>query len=56
MFARWERTTLPDLSQYFHIDADDEALLAARSWRWLRAQIIALLDIPESRLSRALDT
>lgn len=44
---------LPDLEQYFRIDAYDLDALE-RPWRWLRAQIIALLDIPDSRLSRSL--
>lgn len=44
---------LPDLEQYLRIDAYDLDDLD-RPWRWLRAQIIALLDIPDSRLSRSL--
>jgi len=53
VFAGWDRLILPDLSQQFGIDGYDlEAL--DRPWRWLRAQIIALLDIPDSRLARAL--
>jgi len=60
VFSNWERWTLPDLAQYPHIDAYDLDAVrvygqpADRPWRWLRGQIIALLDIPDSRLARAL--
>lgn len=53
MFTGWDRLILPDLSQHFRIDAYDLDALD-RPWRWLRAQIIALLDIPDSRLARSL--
>jgi hypothetical protein len=39
----------------YGIDLDDRELLRARSWRWLRARIIGLLDLPESRLYRILN-
>ncbi|ROO51080.1 hypothetical protein EDC02_5944 [Micromonospora sp. Llam0] len=42
-----------DLHQHYGIDADDRALMRARSWRWLQARITGLLSI-ESRLQRAL--
>lgn len=54
MFEQWDRYTLPDLAQFFHIDGLDDATLA-RPWRWLHAHLLALLDIPDSRLARALD-
>lgn len=60
VFTEWERITLPDLVERFGIDAYDLDALsihgqpADRPWRWLRAQIIALLDNAETRLARAL--
>lgn len=53
VFGNWERWILPDLAQYPRIDAYDLEEID-RPWRWLRWQIIALLDIPDSRLARAL--
>lgn len=54
MFTHWDRHVLPDLQQYFRIDAYDLDEVH-RPWRWLRTFILALLDIPDSRLLRALD-
>lgn len=31
----------------FGIDVDDGALMGARSWRWLRARVLSLLDRPD---------
>lgn len=53
VFTGWHRRTLPDLSQFYGIDAD--SVLEERSWRWLRGHIIALLDIPDSRINRFFD-
>ena len=53
VFTEWDRWTLPDLREYFTIDAYDLAAID-RPWRWLRAHIIALLDNPNTRLARAL--
>ena len=54
MFRDWERFVLPDLEQYFRLDAYDLAEVE-RPWRWLRNQILALLDIPDSRVARSID-
>lgn len=35
----------------FGIDVDDDALMAARSWRWLRARVLSLLDRPPRYLT-----
>lgn len=44
-----------DLHEHYGIDLEDEALLAARSWRWLRARIHGLLNgTKPTRLSEAL--
>ncbi|TBO59898.1 hypothetical protein EYS09_09770 [Streptomyces kasugaensis] len=42
-----------DLHEIYGVDLSDRALLRARSWRWLRVRILALLSA-ESRLARAL--
>jgi hypothetical protein len=39
----------------YGIDLDDRDLLQARTWRWLKARIVGLLDGTESRLFRALN-
>jgi len=39
------------LHDTFGIDVDDEALMKARSWRWLRTRISALLDTPPQHVS-----
>jgi len=31
----------------FGIDVDDAALMCSRSWRWLHARILSLLDRPD---------
>jgi hypothetical protein len=31
----------------FGIDVDDAALMGARSWRWLHARVLSLLDRPD---------
>lgn len=60
VFGNWERWTLPDLAQYLQIDAYDLDAVTIHGqpcdhpWRWLRGQILALLDIPDARLTRAL--
>jgi hypothetical protein len=33
------------------VDVEDQALMRSRSWRWLRARIVALLNA-ETRLNR----
>jgi hypothetical protein len=38
----------------FGIDVDDPDLMAARTWRWLRARIVALQTSPGTRLARSL--
>jgi hypothetical protein len=38
----------------YGIDLDDRDLLRARTWRWLKARILGLLDEPDSRLYRTL--
>ncbi len=53
-FTYWDRYVVPDLEQYFRVDAYDLDELT-RPWRWLRSHVIALLDIHDSRLARALD-
>ncbi|WDH77934.1 hypothetical protein PTQ19_10410 [Microbacterium esteraromaticum] len=53
MFGNWDRYILADLATFPRIDAYDLDAID-RPWRWLRWQIIALLDIPETRLARAL--
>lgn len=55
MFTRWERYTVPDLREYFHIDAWWDSPDMDRSWRWLRGHILSLADIPQSRIARALE-
>ncbi|RLV56087.1 hypothetical protein D9V41_09235 [Aeromicrobium phragmitis] len=35
-----------DLHEVYGIDVDDRGLMRARSWRWLRTRIHALLDRP----------
>ncbi|WEB44011.1 hypothetical protein MOV08_35185 [Streptomyces yunnanensis] len=42
-----------DLHEIYGVDLGDRALLRARSWRWLRVRILALLSA-ESRLARVL--
>ncbi|MGW2586819.1 hypothetical protein ACWCYZ_36975 [Streptomyces virginiae] len=42
-----------DLHEVYGIDVGDPGLLQARSWRWLRTRILALLSA-ESRLARVL--
>jgi hypothetical protein len=42
-----------DLHQVYGIDMEDRALLRARSWRWLRVRIAALLSM-DSRIYRQL--
>lgn len=37
------------------IDVDDDALMAARTWRWLRTRIFGLAADPSTRLARALN-
>ena len=44
-----------DLHEVYGIDLDDRGLLRARTWRWLKARIVGLLDDTESRLFRALN-
>ena len=39
----------------YGIDLDDRELLRARTWRWLRARIVGLLDDHQSRLYRILN-
>ena len=39
----------------YGIDLDDRQLLQARTWRWLRARILGLLDQSDSRLYRILN-
>lgn len=34
------------MHEQFGIDVDDKALMKARSWRWLRTRVSALLDTP----------
>jgi hypothetical protein len=55
VFTTWDTVTTQDLAQYFHIDTDDDAAMAAKSWRWLRGRILALCDIPDSRLRYHID-
>jgi hypothetical protein len=38
----------------YGIDVDDEQLMTARSWRWLRVRIDGLFNIPDTRIWRAL--
>lgn len=35
-----------DLHDTYGIDCGDDALLEHRSWRWLRARVLGLLDVP----------
>lgn len=35
-----------DLHEVYGIDVDDDHLMGARSWRWLRARVLSLLDRP----------
>lgn len=35
-----------DLHEVYGIDVDDDELMAARTWRWLRARVLSLLDKP----------
>ncbi|MFD9789622.1 hypothetical protein ACFWXK_01600 [Streptomyces sp. NPDC059070] len=42
-----------DLHEHYGIDLGAPGLLRARSWRWLRVRILALLSV-ESRLARVL--
>lgn len=53
VFNNWDRYLLPDLMQFFRIDLYDDATLN-RSWRWLHQFVMALLDIPDSRLARSM--
>ena len=55
VFTNWERAVLPDLAQHFSFDADNDTLLESRRWRSVRALILALFDIPHSRLGRLFD-
>lgn len=32
----------------YGIDVDDEALMSARSWRWLRMRVVGLMSRPSS--------
>ncbi|WP_295035841.1 hypothetical protein [uncultured Microbacterium sp.] len=54
VFREWDRYVLLDLEQYFHVDVYDLDEVA-RPWRWLRNQILGLIDIPDSRLARNID-
>ena len=54
MFREWDRYVLLDLEQYFHVDVYDLDEVH-RPWRWLRNQILGLIDIPDSRLARSID-
>lgn len=51
----WDRYTSPDLRQFFGIDTYPESADMDRSWRWLYNFIIALADIPQSRLMAELE-
>lgn len=53
-FTNWDRRVVPDLQQYFQVDAYDLDDIS-RPWRWLRTLVLSLLDIPDSRLARGLD-
>lgn len=55
MFTHWERYTLPDLREHFQIDAWIDSPDMERPWRWLRGHILSLVDIPQSRIARALE-
>ena len=35
-----------DLQDFYGIDVADKTLMRARSWRWLRNRISALLEVP----------
>ena len=35
-----------DLQDFYGIDVDDKTLMRARSWRWLRLRVAALLEVP----------
>jgi hypothetical protein len=43
--AQWPAVAA-DLHQVYGIDVDDEVLLGARSWPWLRSRITQLLALP----------
>lgn len=49
------RCVVADLAQHFGVDLYDPAVLD-RPWPGVRTMIFALLDMPESRLRRALTT
>lgn len=50
VLTQWDGTVGADMHQFYGIDLLDEAVLR-RPWWWLRARILGLLDIPESRLT-----
>ena len=50
--SHW-RCVVADLAEFFGVDLYDPAVLA-RPWPGVRTMIHALLDMPESRLRRAL--
>lgn len=41
-----------DLHDTYGVDVGDTALMAARSWRWLRVRVLGLLSA-DTRLARA---
>jgi hypothetical protein len=43
-----------DLHQVFGIDTSDPDLMGARTWRWLRHRILALLADPRTRTTSQL--
>jgi hypothetical protein len=47
------RLVIADLAQFFQVDLYDHAV-RARPWMGVRTMIFALLEMPESRLRRAL--
>lgn len=52
LVTHW-RLVVADLAQFFHVDLYDRAV-RARPWMGVRTMIFALLEMPESRIRRAL--
>lgn len=49
MVEHW-RLIEADLHEVYGVDVDDDALMSARSWRWLRSRVLSLLDRSPSLL------
>lgn len=49
----WDRVTSNDLHEIYGIDVEDGATML-RPWWWLRSRILGILDVPGSRLIRAI--